>query len=89
MRYAWDEAKRVANLRKHGLDFVDTPEVFSGPTCTVEDSRLAYGERRLLSFGFLRGLCVSIVHTETADEIRIISFRKATKREAAFLIENL
>jgi len=89
VRYAWDEAKRAANLRKHGLDFVDAPEVFAGPTCTVEDSRLAYGEQRLLSFGFLRGLCVSIVHTETEDEIRIISFRKATKREAAFLAENL
>jgi uncharacterized protein len=89
VRYAWDEAKRAANLRKHGLDFVDVPEVFAGPTCTVEDSRLAYGEQRLLSFGFLRGLCVSIVHTETEDEIRIISFRKATRRETAFFVENL
>ena len=89
MRYAWDEAKRAANLRKHGLDFVDAPEVFAGSTCTVEDSRLAYGERRFLSFGFLRGIAVSIVHTETEDEIRIISFRDATKREAAFLLENL
>jgi uncharacterized DUF497 family protein len=89
VRYAWDEAKRAANLRKHGLDFVDAPEVVAGPTCTVEDNRLAYSEQRLVSFGFLRGLCVSIVHTETEDEIRIISFRKATKREGAFLVENL
>ncbi len=89
MRYTWDEAKRAANLRKHGLDFVDAPEVFEGPTCTVEDSRLAYGEQRLMTVGFLRGLCVSIVHTESEDEIRIISFRNATKRETAFLLENL
>jgi uncharacterized protein len=89
MRYAWDEAKRAANLRKHGLDFVDAPEVFAGPTCTVEDSRLAYGEARFLSYGFLRGIAVSIVHTETEHEIRIISFRNATKREATFLIETL
>ncbi|HZF09244.1 MAG TPA: BrnT family toxin [Thermoanaerobaculia bacterium] len=89
MRYAWDEAKRVANLRKHGLDFADAPEVFAGPTCTVEDDRLAYREKRFLSVGVLRGLPVSIVHTETDHEIRIISFRKATKREIAFLIENL
>lgn len=89
MRFVWDEAKRAANLRKHGLDFADAPEVFAGPTCTVEDSRLAYGEQRFLSFGLLRGLAVSIVHTETENEIRIISFRHATKRETAFLIENL
>jgi uncharacterized DUF497 family protein len=55
----------------------------------VEDSRLASGEQRLLSFGLLRGLAVSIVHTETDDEIRIFSFRNATKREADFLLENL
>ena len=89
MRFTWDEAKRDANLRKHGLDFTDAPEVFAGPTCTVEDSRLAYGEQRLMTLGFLRGVAVSIVHTETDDEIRIISFRKATKREIAFLIQNL
>src|SRR5207253_6352619 len=37
--------------QEDGLDFADAPEVFAGPTCTVEDSRLAYGEPRLLSFG--------------------------------------
>lgn len=89
MRFTWDEAKRDANLRKHGLDFTDTPEVFAGPTCTVEDRRLAYGEQRLMTLGLLRGLAVSIVHTETDYEIRIISFRNATKRETDFLLENL
>jgi uncharacterized protein len=89
MRFVWDEAKRQANLEKHDFDFVDAPEVFAGPTCTVEDDRFAYGEQRFLSFGFLRGLAVSIVHTETENEIRIISFRKATRRETAFLIAHL
>jgi uncharacterized DUF497 family protein len=32
----------------------------------------------------LAGVPVSIVHTETDDEIRIISFRKATKHDAKF-----
>jgi len=89
VRYVWAEAKRQANLEKHDLDFADSPEVFAGPTCTVEDDRFAYGEQRFLSFGFLRGLPVSIVHTETENEIRIISFRKATKRETAFLLARL
>lgn len=89
VRYSWDEAKRITNLRKHGLDFADTSEVFAGPTCTIEDSRLAYGEKRFLSYGLLRGMVVSIVHTETEHEIRVISFRKATSRETAFFFENL
>jgi uncharacterized protein len=46
MRFVWDEAKRQANLEKHGFDFVDAPEVFAEPTCLVEDDRLAYGEQR-------------------------------------------
>jgi uncharacterized protein len=49
---------------------------------TYEDSRFAYGEQRFETLGLLAGVPVSIVHTETDDEVRIISFRKATKREA-------
>ena len=45
----WDEAKRRANLRKHGFDFVDAEDVFPGVTCTYEDDRLAYGERRFVT----------------------------------------
>ena len=67
---------------------MDVPEVFAGPARTIEDDRFAYGEQRFLSFGFLRGLPVSIVHTESENEIRI-SFRKATRRETAFLIAHL
>jgi uncharacterized DUF497 family protein len=34
MQYEWDEDKRKANLKSHGLDFVDAARVFSGPTFT-------------------------------------------------------
>lgn len=43
-------------------------------------TRFDYGEQRTL--GLLAGVPVSIAHTESADEIRVISFRKATSREA-------
>jgi uncharacterized DUF497 family protein len=82
MRYTWSEAKRRRNLKDHGLDFANTPPVFAGVTYTFEDDRLEYPEQRYVTLGLLVGVPVSIVHTETADEIRIISFRKATKREA-------
>jgi uncharacterized DUF497 family protein len=39
MRYEWDEVKREANLKSHGLDSVDAPEVFGRPTFTFEDDR--------------------------------------------------
>jgi len=72
----------LSNLRQHGLDFLDTPRVFEGATFTFEDDRFAYQEQRFVTLGLLSGVPVSIVHTETAHEIRIISFRKATSREA-------
>ena len=55
--------------------------MFEGLTSTIEDDRFAYYEQRFLTIGLLAGVPVSIIHTETAHEARIISFRKATKRE--------
>ena len=82
IEFAWSGTKRVANLRAHGLDFVDAPRVFECATYTFEDDRFSYGEQRFVTLGLLAGMPVSVVHTESEHEIRVISFRKATKREA-------
>jgi hypothetical protein len=82
MLFTWSERKRSINLREHHLDFIDAPRVFEGVTFTYEDDRFPYGEQRFVTLGLLAGVPVSIVHTESDDEIRIISFRKATRREA-------
>jgi len=84
-RFTWDEGKRRANLRKHGLDFRDAAAAFNGVTVTYEDDQHADADRRFITLGILRDTPVSIVHTETTYEIRIISFRKANRREAALL----
>lgn len=81
MRFDWDEAKRETNLRKHGIDFLDAETVFAGLTVTVEDDRMAYGERRFVTFGVLESQVVAVVHTESEDVLRIISIRKATRSE--------
>ena len=82
VRLDWNEAKRQANVRKHGIDFGDLAATFDGYTLTVEDDRFDYGERRYVTFGLLEGRVVSIVHAEEEDLIRIIPARKATKNEA-------
>ncbi|MBM4261886.1 MAG: BrnT family toxin [Deltaproteobacteria bacterium] len=89
MLYRWDEGKRRANLKIHKLDFRDAPEVFEGPTVTYEDDRFTYGEERFVTLGILRGMAVSIVHTESEQQIRVISFRKATRNEEAYLFKSL
>lgn len=81
MEYEWDEANRLVNLRKHGIDFTDVPGIFGGDTVTVEDDRYSYGEQRFITFGLLQGQVIAVVHTECEDYTRIISARKATKYE--------
>jgi len=82
MEFSWSERKRSLNLKQHGLDFIDAAAVFQGLTFTFEDDRFSYKEQRFVTLGLLAGIPVSIVHTETDHEIRIISFRKATTHEA-------
>ena len=89
MRLSWSEDKRQSNLRDHGLDFVDAPRVFDGVTYTFEDDRFDYGEQRFVTLGLLDGIVVSIVHTESARVIRVISFRKATKHEQAIFFNSV
>ena len=65
MTFDWDESKRISNLRKHGIDFLDVPAVFSELIVTVEDDRFVYGEERFVTFGLLQGRVIAIVHTES------------------------
>ncbi len=89
MEFTWSEAKRAANLKAHGLDFVDARFVFEGVTFTFEDDRFSYGEQRFVTLGLLAGIPVSVVHTESDNEVRIISFRKTTKREAQIYFDEV
>jgi uncharacterized DUF497 family protein len=82
IKFTWSETKRTSNLRAHGLDFASAARVFAGFTFTFEDDRFDYSEERFVSLGLLEGIPVSLVHTETIHEIRVISFRKAAAREA-------
>jgi uncharacterized DUF497 family protein len=88
MNFTWHEPKRLSNLAKHGYDFADAPQVFAGPTMTVEDAR-DYGEQRFNTTGFLGVAIVTIAHTETDDEVHVISMRKAENHEVETLCRYL
>lgn len=88
MRLVWDEPKRLANLKKHGLDFADADKVFAGPMVLIEDSREDYDEQRMIGIGLLDCLVVLIVHVETNETIRIISMRKADSDETDLFYQN-
>ena len=89
MEFAWSKTKPAANIKAHGLDFVDAASVFEGMTFTFEDDRFTYGEQRFVTLGLLAGITVSVVHTENEYEIRVISFRKATQRESQIYFDEI
>ena len=82
MRFEWDEAKRLANLEKHGLDFNDALELFKEEMVIALDRRRDYGESRFIGFGVLRQRVLAVAFSRRGpDAIRIISLRKANRRE--------
>jgi len=90
MLFTWDEKKRLRNLKKHGIDLTCAADIFSGPTFTWEDSRFDYGEQRWITMGLLGSqIVVLVVHTETEEEIHVISIRKADKDEQALFFSNI
>jgi len=89
MKVVWDETKRRANLRKHGLDFADAEYALAGITWTIEDRRFEYGERRYITLGMLRDTVVVMAHAESPATFRVISMRKATRREQILYFQNI
>ncbi len=82
IQFEWDNSKREINLRKHKLDFDNVAEIFNGPRILKSDNRGNYGEKRYLAFGFIKSRLVVVAYTERSpDIIRVISLRKANRRE--------
>ncbi|MBI3912628.1 MAG: BrnT family toxin [Chloroflexi bacterium] len=89
MRFEWDEAKRLANIEKHGIDFADVPPMFNGDVFTIEDQRFDYDETRYITFGLLKFRVIVVAHADDDDVIRIISARKASKHEEKQYFEEI
>ncbi|MBE9125565.1 MULTISPECIES: BrnT family toxin [unclassified Coleofasciculus] len=81
MTYQWDGDKAATNLRKHGIDFADAVSVFADDLAiTIPDER--FDEERFITVGIdAFGRVLVVVYTWRGDEIRVISARKATRRE--------
>lgn len=82
MPFEWDEKKNERSISERGVDFADAPEMFDGPMLVARDDREDYGEPRYIGMGTIRGRLMVVVYTERQpDVVRIISLRKANKRE--------
>ncbi len=84
MRYDWDEAKRDANLAKHGVDFADAEDFEWERAIEVPDDRRDYGEPRWIALGPIRARLHVLIYTRRGRRVRIISLRRANIRERKF-----
>ena len=84
MQYEWDENKRLANLVRHKVDFTDAVNFEWDTALETIDDRFDYGEERWVALGFIGTRLHVLVYTFRAAKIRIISLRKATKRERLY-----
>ncbi|MGV0877728.1 BrnT family toxin [Martelella sp. FLE1502] len=84
MEFEWDRAKSQRNLEKHGISFEDACRIFEGPVLTKRDDRFEYGEARFTSIGSIENLLIIVVvHTDRNGRTRLISARRANRRERA------
>jgi uncharacterized DUF497 family protein len=82
MEFEWDLTKNRANIAKHGVSFEDAARIFEGPVLTYPDDRLEYGEQRWVSIGVVGAVTyLTALNTDRDGTERIISARRATKRE--------
>lgn len=77
--FEWDESKHLANIEKHGVDFVDAKAIFDQPFLVTQSER--HGEMRYMVFGFVDQHALVVICTLRKENCRIISARKARKDE--------
>ncbi len=81
MNYEWDEHKRKANLQKHGVDFREIEKFDWVSALVLEDQRKDYGESRYRAMGRIGSRLHALVFTLRDKNLRVISLRKANRRE--------
>jgi uncharacterized protein len=92
LAFEWDSGKAKSNLRKHGVSFDEACTVFDDSRATIfPDEDHSNGEEREIIMGYsILDRVVLVSFTESSmDRVRIISARKATRRELRDYEENI
>jgi len=87
VEFTWDEGKNAANLAKHGVSFEEARALFLSGVNYLElfDEAHSIAEERFIAIGPIsRGVMLVVWTEQDEDTIRIISARRATKRERAY-----
>ena len=83
MEFEWDSAKATANLRKHGVSFVEASSVFLDLLgITIFDPEHSHEEDRYITVGVSAAARVLMVaYTDRENRVRIINARELTRKE--------
>jgi hypothetical protein len=83
MRFQWDPQKAATNRAKHGITFEEALTVFGDPFGRItDDPRHSEDEDRYVLIGHSeRHRLLVVMFTERGRSIRLVSARKATRRE--------
>jgi uncharacterized protein len=79
--YEWDPNKRRENLAKHGVDFFAIESFEWEAAVVIPDRRKDYKEPRALAYAPIGDRLYCVTFTPRGQNLRIISLRKANKRE--------
>ena len=83
LSFEWDEEKNAANIKNHGIDFLDAALIFENSTIEVIDDRAVYEELRFIALGLSGETVLHVVYTwRSESRIRIISARRANRHDA-------
>jgi len=81
VRFSWDPRKAAANLRKHGVTFEEATTVFADPLALVLDDAVHADRALIIGESVLQRVLVTVFVERHAQEVRIISARRATRHE--------
>lgn len=81
MEITFDPAKNARNIELRGLSFEQVVDFEFETALFAPDPRRDYGEARIRALGWLHQRLHALVFVETQHGIRVVSFRKANKRE--------
>jgi uncharacterized DUF497 family protein len=84
--FEWDTEKANRNVKKHRVSFEEAATVFDDPKfITFVDDEHSIDEERYITLGLSsRGRFLMLAHADRGDRIRIVSARRATKKEEQF-----
>lgn len=88
MRIEFDPAKDASNQEKHGLSLALAAALDWDEALVWVDDRYEYGELRMIALAPETGILYYVAFVDRGDARRIISLRKANRREVKHYVQS-